>query len=123
MFLLPFYHVLWRCELKPPQNGNLKKPIIDLSRNIIHTDAYTTFIFPQAFGLQRSFGHLVKVYYLMPNVLVALKITKVGISCIYLNITCDSGPYSSNFITSTTLRKKIMITQNIDSKSPLTFSS
>ena len=27
-----------------PQNGNLKKPIIDLSRNIIHM-GYTTFIF------------------------------------------------------------------------------
>ena len=27
---------LWRCKLKPPQNGNLKKAIIDSSRNIIH---------------------------------------------------------------------------------------
>ena len=28
--------ILWRCKLKPPQNGNLKNPKIDVSRNIIH---------------------------------------------------------------------------------------
>ena len=27
---------LWRCKLKPLQNENLKKPIINLSQNIIH---------------------------------------------------------------------------------------
>ena len=65
------------------------------------------------FGIQRSFGRniLELIYYLMPinakilkirsllvclSVLVAFKITKVDISCI---ITCDSGPYCSNFIT------------------------
>ena len=95
------------------------------------------------FGLQRSFGRNILellVYYLMRNkckkvlkiwsllvclpVLVALKIMKVDISCI---ITCDSGPYCSNFITCTRIynakKKKIMITRNIDSKSSLTFSS
>ena len=25
--------ILWRCKLKPPQNGNLKKPKIDVSSN------------------------------------------------------------------------------------------
>ena len=28
--------IFWRCKLKPPQNGKLKKRIIDLSRTIIH---------------------------------------------------------------------------------------
>ena len=71
---------------------------------------------PSALCLGSGFrGHLVGVlellvYYLMPSkcknqirsllvclsVLVAFKITKVEISCI---ITCDSGPYCSNFIT------------------------
>ena len=36
--------ILWRCKLKSPQNGNLKKSIIHLSRNIIHM-TYMTFIF------------------------------------------------------------------------------
>ena len=58
------------------------------------------------------------------SVPVAFKITKADISCI---ITCDSGPYCSNFITCIRIynvkKKKIMITQNIDSKSSLTFSS
>ena len=50
------------------------------------------------------------------SVLVALKITKVDISCI---ITCDSAlivRILSHVLESTTLRKKIMITRNIDSK-------
>ena len=60
------------------------------------------------------------------SVLVAFKITKVEISCI---ITCDLGPYCSNFITCQTripiynAKKKITITQNIDSKISLSFSS
>ena len=33
---------LWRCKLKPQQNGHLKKPIINLSCNIIH-DLHDTF--------------------------------------------------------------------------------
>ena len=47
------------------------------------------------------------------SVLVAFKITKVEISCI---ITCDLGPYCSNFITCQTripiynAKKKITIT-------------
>ena len=55
-------------------------------------------------------------------VLVTFKITKVDISCI---ITCDSGPYCSNFITCIQIynaKKKIMITRNIDSQISLTFS-
>ena len=55
------------------------------------------------------------------SVLVAFKITKVDTSCI---ITCDSGPYCSNFITCIRIynakKKKMMITRNIDSKRSLT---
>ena len=40
--------ILWRCKLKSPQNGNLKKRIIHLSRNITHM-TYTTFIFVKVF--------------------------------------------------------------------------
>ena len=42
--------ILRRCKLKPPQNGNLKKPIIDLShsRNTIHM-TYATRIFLKVF--------------------------------------------------------------------------
>ena len=58
------------------------------------------------------------------SVLVAFKITKVDTSCI---ITCDSGPYCSNFITCIRIynakKKKVMITRNIDSKRSLTLSS
>ena len=28
--------ILWTCKLKPSHKGNVKKPIVDLSRNIIH---------------------------------------------------------------------------------------
>ena len=36
MFLNISFTILWRCKLKSPQNGNLKKHIIHLSRNITH---------------------------------------------------------------------------------------
>ena len=42
---------LWRCKLKSPQNGDLKKSVIHLSRNIIHM-TYTTFIFLKAFWIR-----------------------------------------------------------------------
>ena len=41
MFLDISFTILWRCKLKSPQNGNLKKRIIHLSRNIAHM-TYTT---------------------------------------------------------------------------------
>ena len=95
------------------------------------------------FGLQRSHGRNILelfVYYLMPNkrknlkdmksfclssVLVAFKITKVGISCI---IECNSGPYCSNFITCISNLLSLLAEvsydeRNIDSESSLTFSS
>ena len=34
MFLDISFTILWRCKLKSPQNGNLKKRVIHLSRNI-----------------------------------------------------------------------------------------
>ena len=48
MFLDVSCTIFWRCKLKSPQNGNLKKSIIHLSRVIIHM-TYTTFIFLQVF--------------------------------------------------------------------------
>ena len=48
MFLDISFTILWRCKLKSPQNGNLKKRIIHLSRNITHM-TYTTFIFVKVF--------------------------------------------------------------------------
>ena len=45
--------ILWRCKLKPPQNGNLKMPDIDLSRNTIHM-IYTTFIFLKVFWIRTN---------------------------------------------------------------------
>ena len=48
MFLDISFTILWRSKLKSPQNGNLKKRIIHLSRNITHM-TYTTFIFVKVF--------------------------------------------------------------------------
>ena len=62
MFLDISFTILWRCKLKSPQNGNLKKRIIHLSRNITHM-TYATFIFVKVFwilapckGIQDSLG-------------------------------------------------------------------
>ena len=53
MFLDVSCTILWRCKLKSPQNGNLKKSIIHLSRNIIHM-TYTTFIFVKVFWIRTN---------------------------------------------------------------------
>ena len=53
MFLDISSTILWRCKLKSPQNGNLKKRIIHLSRNIIHM-TYTTFIFLMVFWIRTN---------------------------------------------------------------------
>ena len=54
------------------------------------------------------------------SVLVAFKITKVDISCIF---TCDSGPYCSNFITCiriyNTKKKKLWSSEILIQKAPL----
>ena len=47
------YTILWRCQLKSPQNGDLKNSIIHLSRNIIHM-TYRTFIFLKVFTNEDS---------------------------------------------------------------------
>ena len=44
---------LWRCKLKPSQNGDLKKPQINFSRNIIHR-TYATFISLRCFEYERT---------------------------------------------------------------------
>ena len=54
MFLDVSCTILWRCKLKSPQNGNLKKSIIHLSRNIIHM-TYMTFIFHSKCEGQKQF--------------------------------------------------------------------
>ena len=53
MFLDISSTILWRCKLKSPQNGNLKKRIIHLSRNITHM-TYTTFIFVKVFWIRTN---------------------------------------------------------------------
>ena len=47
---LTIHIFLWRCKLKPLQNENLKKPIINLSQNIIHM----TSIFLNVFWIQAN---------------------------------------------------------------------
>ena len=47
-----FLYHLWRCKLKPTQNGNLKESIIDLSRNIISTTYLHTFILLNVFWIR-----------------------------------------------------------------------
>ena len=53
MFLDISSTILWRCKLKSLQNGNLKKRIIHLSRNIIHM-TYMTFIFLKVFWIRTN---------------------------------------------------------------------
>ena len=47
---LAIHTISRRYKLKPPQNGNLKKPTIDLSWNIVHM-TYTTRIFLKVFWI------------------------------------------------------------------------
>ena len=84
MFLNVSCTILWRFQLRSPQNGNLKKSIIHLSRNVIHM-TNTTFIFLKVFWTETKtlmWGTKTVLIWMNQRVLLNVRVNYCALRCI-----------------------------------------